>query len=167
MFSSAFVVLARSVGIPARVVSGWAIKPTDEIQTVSTDQSHQWAEVAFEGLGWVTFEPTGAGGAPDRTAELNTETVEVDGTDAENSGGGGEAGGSGTGNTPPPPEDTVTTITQWPAEVRKQKPFMVGGTVSTEDGRIVSGLQVDIYVNETKEHGGTPGRDGDDLLGRL
>ena len=66
--SSAFVVLARSVGIPSRVVSGWAIGKIEGSQTVYADQAHQWAEVAFEGLGWITFEPTAAG-APSRTPE--------------------------------------------------------------------------------------------------
>ena len=64
VFSSAFVVLARSVGIPARVVSGWAIGRNPGTQTVYTDQAHQWAEVAFEGLGWVLFEPTGSADGP-------------------------------------------------------------------------------------------------------
>ena len=40
VFSSAFVVLARSVGIPARVVSGWSIAETAESQTVYTGQAH-------------------------------------------------------------------------------------------------------------------------------
>ena len=66
-FSSAFVVLARSVGIPARVVSGWTVSPVDGPQTVHADQAHQWAEVAFNELGWMTFEPTAPGGAPFRT----------------------------------------------------------------------------------------------------
>ena len=57
-FSSAFVTMARSAGLAARVVSGWAIKPTSETQTVYADQAHQWAEVALGGLGWVTFDPT-------------------------------------------------------------------------------------------------------------
>ena len=57
-FSSAFVVLARSIGIPARVVSGWVIGQMHESQTVFSDQAHQWAEVAFEDLGWVAFDPT-------------------------------------------------------------------------------------------------------------
>ena len=68
-FSSAFVALARSVGLPARVVSGWAIRPMLDQQTVYADQAHQKAEVAFEGLGWVAFEPTGAGGPPERARE--------------------------------------------------------------------------------------------------
>ena len=65
-FSSAFVVLARSVGIPARVVSGWAVGSGAEPRTVFSDQAHQWAEVPFVDLGWITFEPTGSGGAPSR-----------------------------------------------------------------------------------------------------
>ena len=68
-FSSAFVVLARSLGIPARVVSGWAISPTPERQTVYTDQAHQWAEIALSGLGWVAFDPT-PGGAPSRVSTI-------------------------------------------------------------------------------------------------
>jgi transglutaminase-like putative cysteine protease len=73
-FSSAFVVLARSIGLPARVVSGWAISATDQQQTVYADQAHQWAEVAFANLGWVTFEAT-AGGAPSRVAVESTPTT--------------------------------------------------------------------------------------------
>ena len=126
VFSSAFVVLARSIGIPARVVSGWAISATGDAQTVYSDQAHQWAEVPFEGLGWVSFEPTAAG-PPMRAAEATT---------------------------PLPLEDTVTTITQWPGAVRRQNPFIVGGAVTTEDGQNLSGVEVEIYVNETKEHGG-------------
>ena len=130
VFSSAFVLLARSVGIPARVVSGWAIAATDAPQIVYAIQSHQWAEVPFEGLGWVTFEPT-AGYTGDELANRVYETPT------------------------PPLEETVTTITQWPAEIRRQEPFVVGGRVTTDDGNNVVGLEVEIYVNETKELGGT------------
>ena len=70
-FSSAFVQLARAVGIPARVVSGWAIGPTPEAQVVYADQAHQWAEIALDGMGWVTFDPTPDGGAPSRAPEYS------------------------------------------------------------------------------------------------
>ncbi len=66
-FSSAFVILARSIGLPARVVSGWAISQAADSQVVYADQAHQWAEVPFSDLGWVRFEPT-PGGAPSRAA---------------------------------------------------------------------------------------------------
>ena len=66
-FSSAFVILARLVGVPARVVSGWAITAGSESQHICSDQAHQWAEVAFDGPGWVDFDPT-PGGAPSRAS---------------------------------------------------------------------------------------------------
>ena len=68
-FSTAFAVMARSIGIPARVVTGWVVAPTADPQVVESSQAHQWAEVPFEGIGWVRFEPTASGGAPSRLAE--------------------------------------------------------------------------------------------------
>ena len=68
-FSSAFVFLARAIGLPARVVSGWAIGITPNRQTVSSDQAHQWAEVAFEGVGWIDFDPTPGGARARATLE--------------------------------------------------------------------------------------------------
>ena len=133
VFSSVFVVMARSIGIPARVVSGFVIDQTPEIQTVHAWQAHQWAEVALEGLGWITFEPTAPGAAPTRLAEEDDEVPIV----------------------PVRPLDTVTTISVWPTEVRRQQPFTVSGTVLTASGHAVDGMEVEIYVNETKEHGGT------------
>ena len=77
-FSSAFVVLARSVGIPARVVSGWVISEGVDLQTVYADQAHQWAEVAFEGIGWRRFEPTPFNGAPFRATVTEAWEDELD-----------------------------------------------------------------------------------------
>jgi transglutaminase-like putative cysteine protease len=74
-FSSAFVVLARSIGLPARVVSGWVVSATAEQQVVYADQAHQWAEVAFANLGWITFEATAPGGAPSRVEQTSTTTT--------------------------------------------------------------------------------------------
>ncbi|MYC01536.1 MAG: hypothetical protein F4X58_06410, partial [Chloroflexi bacterium] len=73
--SSGFVILARSVGIPARVVSGWAIAEQNASQVVFADQAHQWAEVPFDGLGWVTFDPA-PGGAPSRVPQDELEAFE-------------------------------------------------------------------------------------------
>ena len=56
-FSSAFVVLARAAGIPARRVSGWVIEEQEEVQEVHAQQFHHWAEIALEDVGWITFDP--------------------------------------------------------------------------------------------------------------
>ena len=134
VFSTAFVVMARSVGLPARVVSGWTIVSTDASQTVYSDQAHQWGEVAFEGLGWVTFEPTPRGGAPTRVTETQGELVHLDPSTRIKS--------------------TVTIIDQWPENTRREVPFNVGGVVRELSGRLVDGIEVELFINETKEQGG-------------
>jgi transglutaminase-like putative cysteine protease len=60
-FASAMAVMLRSVGIPARVVSGYA---PGEIQSDGTflikdSDSHTWVEGYFPPYGWIPFEPSG------------------------------------------------------------------------------------------------------------
>ncbi len=59
-FASAMVVMARSVGLPARLAAGFRQQPPDMagVQTVRQIDAHSWAEVYFAGYGWVEFEPT-------------------------------------------------------------------------------------------------------------
>lgn len=47
-----FVAAARSMGYPARYVSGYLMM----LDRVHQDASHAWAEVHVEGLGWVGFD---------------------------------------------------------------------------------------------------------------
>jgi transglutaminase-like putative cysteine protease len=74
-FNSAFVVLARAVGIPARVVGGCLISPTDPGQIVRANQAHLWAEVPFEGLGWVTFDATTGGNISTTNNPIQISTI--------------------------------------------------------------------------------------------
>jgi hypothetical protein len=69
-FNSAFVVLSRASGVPARMVSGYAVDPQAESQTVYADQAHAWSEIALDKAGWVTFDATG----PNQTALTPTVT---------------------------------------------------------------------------------------------
>lgn len=66
-FSSAMTIMARTMGIPARIAVGFAsgTKSGDQF-SVSMEDSHAWPELYFEGVGWVRFEPTpgGPAGAP-------------------------------------------------------------------------------------------------------
>jgi hypothetical protein len=61
-FASSMAVMARTLGIPARVVVGFQPgesslnKPTDF--TVSSHDLHAWPELYFSGIGWLRFEPT-------------------------------------------------------------------------------------------------------------
>lgn len=60
-YASSDALMLRSIGIPARMVYGYAQGEEDqdrEEYTVLRKQSHAWPEVYFPGLGWVEFEPT-------------------------------------------------------------------------------------------------------------
>ena len=58
--ASAEVLLLRSIGIPARMVVGYAQGEavSGHIFIVRPVNAHAWPEVYFSGLGWVEFEPT-------------------------------------------------------------------------------------------------------------
>lgn len=67
-FSSAFVVLMRAAGIPARVVTGYAgayRNPLGDYWLVRKSDAHAWAEVWLPARGWVRVDPTAAV-APER-----------------------------------------------------------------------------------------------------
>lgn len=59
-FASTMAVMARSMGIPARYVTGFGLREStyemfDYIATGET--AHAWAELYFHGIGWVQFDP--------------------------------------------------------------------------------------------------------------
>jgi transglutaminase-like putative cysteine protease len=65
-FSSAMTIMARTMGIPARIGVGYATgQEADGGYDVSMQDSHAWPELYFEGAGWVRFEPTPGGPAGD------------------------------------------------------------------------------------------------------
>ena len=66
-FASAMAVMARVLGIPARVGIGF-LSPTQSGPNTwiySSRDMHAWPELYFDGAGWVRFEPTPAGRAED------------------------------------------------------------------------------------------------------
>jgi len=62
-FSGAMALMLRMVGIPARVAAGFAPgsfnRDSGEYRVRDLD-AHSWVEVYFNGIGWVTFDPTPA-----------------------------------------------------------------------------------------------------------
>ena len=152
-FSSAFVLLARSIGLPARVAAGWLIDARRESQDVKFNQAHQWAEVAFEDYGWITFEPTAPGSARTRLDLPDPDEITFGGLGFDDS-----RDSSNTGpvviDAGPRVFNTVTDITRWPSEVVRGEPFTIGGIVETQGGVPVTGMEVEIFVNEIKANGG-------------
>ncbi len=85
-FSSAFVVLMREAGIPARVVTGYVggyRNAYGNYWIVRRMDAHAWAEVWLEGRGWVRIDPTAAV-APERIYDTLEDRL----------GAGGAAGGA-------------------------------------------------------------------------
>ncbi len=67
-YAYAFVVIMRAAGVPARVVAGYQggeINPINKTVIVHQFDAHAWAEVWYEGEGWVRVDPTAAV-SPDR-----------------------------------------------------------------------------------------------------
>lgn len=76
-FATSMVMMARSLGIPARVAIGYTAgtKVGDETYQVRSKNMHAWPELHFAGLGWVSFEPTAAVGAsPTQPQASNSPT---------------------------------------------------------------------------------------------
>ena len=64
-FSSAAVMLLRTMGIPARYVTGYAVESgTGQWNSVTDDDSHAWAEYYVDGIGWIPLDATPAAGLP-------------------------------------------------------------------------------------------------------
>lgn len=105
-FASAFAVMARTLGIPTRVVAGFrhAAVKNGTVSVTSAD-ADAWTEVDLAGIGWVPFESTPAAGqqpppeTPPTTTAANTapgnETAATGAAPGSASRPGGATGVSG------------------------------------------------------------------------
>ena len=60
-FASAMALLARTVGVPARVVGGYRVREFNalgEYYVVRERNAHSWVEAWVPGQGWQTYDPT-------------------------------------------------------------------------------------------------------------
>lgn len=89
-FSSAFALMARSLGMSSRIVVGYlpGQASTDsltreKVYSVMSSQLHAWPEVYFEGIGWIPFEPTNSLGDPTAFSPSASSQPDTGGTDVE------------------------------------------------------------------------------------
>ncbi|WP_442576653.1 transglutaminase family protein [Microbacterium sp. F51-2R] len=84
-FASAFALMARTLGMPSRIVVGYlpgnATNDSVDGETVyevTSSMLHSWPEVYFDGIGWVPFEPTTGLGVPTTFAPAATSQGSAD-----------------------------------------------------------------------------------------
>ncbi len=80
-YASSFAMMARTLGIPARVSAGYSqgeYLPEADVYRVREYNGHSWPEVFFPGYGWVEFEPTAA--EMEIVRERRPDTVEPEPT---------------------------------------------------------------------------------------
>ncbi len=90
-YASALAVMARAVGIPARVAAGYSqgeYNPDTGAYRVREKDAHAWVEVYFPRYGWVEFEPTAAEPLiarpkPPRVVEPSEDDSEFEGEDRD------------------------------------------------------------------------------------
>jgi len=74
-YATAMAVMLRSLGIPARIASGYSqgeYRFEKEAYVVLEKNAHSWVEVFFPGYGWIEFEPTAAEPGIERPTGLET-----------------------------------------------------------------------------------------------
>jgi transglutaminase-like putative cysteine protease len=83
-FATAFTVMARSLGFPARVVVGYKLIANDNgsprpLEYVYSNSYHVWSEVKFATLGWVAYDPTPSAGTtpPQRPTDTASSPATV------------------------------------------------------------------------------------------
>jgi len=72
-FASAMAVMLRTLGIPARLVTGFQsgiYNPLTELYVIRASDAHSWVEAWLPGHGWATFDPTPPDPSPGANALL-------------------------------------------------------------------------------------------------
>lgn len=98
-YATAFIVLARLAGLPARFATGYAVGHWNEVEhlwLITEAEAHSWPEVYFPDYGWIPFEPTA--GRPELTRIGLPEFT---------------GGGSGANLPVPAPPDDLPTLWNW------------------------------------------------------
>ena len=108
--AAAFTVMARSLGVPSRLVVGYRVVALDEagvaqpVEQVTSAELHAWSEVHLTGLGWVAFDPSPldptAGKPEPSEPEQGPGTTIAQGQVVDAGGGGPEETGPTEADTP-------------------------------------------------------------------
>lgn len=125
-FAGTYASMARSIGLPARVATGFTPGDPDPDNPnrylVRGKHAHAWPEVYIAGAGWVAFEPTPGRGAPNASdytgvpeAQDSVDEQELNNTETEED-ASEQAQAAPPTPTPVPPEARPDPIELQPAE---------------------------------------------------
>lgn len=120
-FASAMAVMGRIAGLPTRYVEGYLVQPSGGLALVTGKDAHAWAEVWFDGFGWVAFDatppqggsnsdgsntpPTGSDSEPDELPDENDPEQQPDTQQPEGGNANAEPSPSPEPETPPEQND--------------------------------------------------------------
>jgi hypothetical protein len=78
-FAATMALMARSLGLPSRVVVGYTpgARGDDGTWVVQGKDAHAWPELLFPGVGWVRFEPTPRSAADGGNVTVPTYATQV------------------------------------------------------------------------------------------
>ncbi len=129
-FAGTFAVMARSLGLPARVAVGFTSGQlgADGLFHVFGRHAHAWPEVWFEGLGWVAFEPTPGRGNADTTNYTGVDAQQDRGATQPGDGTGGPSGTGATTTTALPGSTTTTVVGSPNVTTTTPAPFVSGSS---------------------------------------
>lgn len=128
-FATAMAVMARELGMPARVVAGYTNGKYDarhHQQVIYGVDAHSWVQIYFAGYGWINFEPSANFSAFTRPVNSSNGTASIT--------PGGPAGPT-SGNTRGHPKEPdqlgsgQTNVTVTPAQEQAQLRQNVGLTI--------------------------------------
>lgn len=90
LFASSMTMMLRDMGIPARYCTGFVAPKTREGQfaVLRSKNLHAWCEAYFDGIGWVTFDPTSSSvaGMVEIEGENNSSEEQSDSSESSESG---------------------------------------------------------------------------------
>lgn len=71
-FATSTAIMLRSLGIPARYVTGYCVQPYTETTVITSDNAHAWVEYFDNDIGWVPLDAT------PRDFSLTNDTIQSD-----------------------------------------------------------------------------------------
>ncbi|WP_376793900.1 DUF3488 and DUF4129 domain-containing transglutaminase family protein [Thermogemmatispora sp.] len=103
-YASAMVVMARLLGMPARIVVGFSQGHFDagrQVWVVNGSDAHSWVQVYFAGHGWIDFDPTPGFAQGPALSGTAVPSPSSSPTSGGNTTPGGQPGQQGNATTPP------------------------------------------------------------------